>query len=456
MKYLLILMNCIAVASVLSSCSGKETATSDSQGIKRRDTVPFVGSFKVNRYVLNNDLRVLIVEDHSSPTFAYYTFYRVGSRDETPGYTGLAHLFEHMMFKETKNMKDGEFDKIMETAGAEGNNAFTSRDMTGYVQELPSDKLDLIAKLESDRMNNLIVNDNAFKTEREVVQNERRFRFENSPDGTMDAELYGLAFTKHPYHWPIIGYSEDLQRMTAEDAMKFYRTHYSPNHATIVIVGDVDSEHALETVQKYYGDLQPQTAPSIPIAPEPVQTAARRKTIKLNIKVEKLSVAYKSPSVLDEDIPAINMLQGVLSIGKSSRLHRALVESGICSKIHVGSTDEKDNSLFVFECGLQVGKKAAQAEAVLEKELVRIVKQPPSDGEIMRVRNKINFQYYEGLDSNGEKARFLGHFEGVGGNFEVGFHIHNKMQYVSALEIQAAAKRVFQSNQKTVVIGVPK
>ncbi|NDG83730.1 MAG: insulinase family protein, partial [Proteobacteria bacterium] len=198
------------------------------------EVIPFAGNFSLRRARLPNGLKILILKDPSSPTFAYQTWFNVGSRNEVAGKTGLAHLFEHLMFKGTTHHKEGEFDALLEQAGAEGENAFTSNDHTAYVQELPDTRFDLITDLEADRMVNLIVNDASFKTEREVVQNERRFRKENSAEGTMYQTLFETSFSEHPYHWPVIGYEQDLNAMTAQDARDFYERFYSPDRATVV------------------------------------------------------------------------------------------------------------------------------------------------------------------------------------------------------------------------------
>ncbi|MCM2277656.1 MAG: insulinase family protein [Oligoflexia bacterium] len=443
-----------ALPPLLFACAAKTVKAPDEE--PAREAIPLVGSIKVNRFQLDNGLRLLVVEDHSSPTLAYHTWFRVGSRDETPGRTGLAHLFEHMMFKETKNLKDGEFDRILEGAGAEGENAFTSRDYTAYVQEMPRDKLELIAKLESDRMVNLVINDQAFKTETEVVQNERRFRQENNPDGLMYQALYEVAFTKHPYRWPVIGYQQDLDSMRGQDGVDFYRAFYSPNHATIVIVGDVTPAEALATVKKHYAAIPGQPTPAQTIQPEPPQTAPRHKTLKLNMKNEKLLMGYRAPSVHHEDIPALNLLQAVLSGGKSSRLHRALVETGIAGSIEAYSSDEKDPSLFIIGANLQQGRKAAQAEAAILRELARLARQPIGDKELEKARNVLEFAFYSGLESNSEKARFLGHFEAVGQGFELGLNIQRRALAVNALELQAVAKRYFENKNRTVITGVTK
>lgn len=420
------------------------------------EKLPLYGPMVVKRLVLKNGLRILIVEDHASPTFAYNIFFRVGSRDEEPLHTGLAHLFEHMMFKETKNLKEGEFDKILEAEGAEGENAYTTRDYTAYVEEMPSSKLELVTRLESERMVNLVIDEKAFKTETEVVQNERRYRVENSPDGMMYQELFSTAFEKHPYHWPVIGYQQDLDRMTAEDALRFYKNYYSPQHATLVVVGDVDPEQVVALAQKYYGPLAMEKPLDKKFEEEPPQLSPRRKILKFDIKVEKLMLAYHMPRVTDPNYPAIEFIQFLLSSGKSSRLYRALVETGIAASADAGAYDGKDPSLFVISATLQENKKAAQAEAIIMKELSRITEQPIPPAELKKVKNLADFLFFQDLDSNSEIARFLGHYEAVAGDFSKGLQIHHQKKNVTGEQIMSIAKTLFQPNNRTVIFGTPK
>lgn len=429
---------------------------SESPKTIQHEVVPFTGSLKIHRYLYPNGLRLLISEDHSSPTFAYQTWYRVGSRDEELGKTGLAHLFEHMMFKETKHLKEGEFDKILEKAGAEGENAFTSRNYTAYIQELPSSQLDLIAGLEASRMVDLVINQKSFDTEREVVQNERRFRNENSPDGLMDQELFSLAFKVHPNHWPVIGWQEDLTRMSVNDALSFYRNHYKPENATVIIAGDVDPEATSLLIQKHYGSLTnpPFTPPAIPKEPE--QSSPKRKKMNLNIQVEKLFIGYRIPEIIHPDIPALSVLQAVLAGGKSSRLHRALVDTGIASQVESFDLDDKDPSLLTFIVNLQKGKHAAQAETALLNEIAHLAKAPPSSSEMERAKNRITFNFYDGLDSNYEKAVFLGRFEALLGDFQKGLHHYEAIQSVTADEVQRVAKTHLDPKNRTVISGAPK
>lgn len=451
-----------AIALALSGCSGRAVRTeSKSSNVAKSSPadptkVPLVGSFEVHRYELPNGLKVLIVEDHSSPTLSYQTWFNVGSRNEEKGRTGLAHLFEHMMFKGTTNYKDGEFDKILEGAGSEGTNAFTNRDYTAYVQELPSDKLETIVRMESDRMVNLIVDEKAFKTETEVVQNERRFRYENNPDGLIYQELFAQAFTVHPYHWPVIGYQEDLEAMTAEDARKFYKTFYSPNHATIVIAGDVKPDSALELIRRYYGSIPAQPSPGQALAAEPEQTAVRRKNLPLNIQVEKLLVGFRTPPYVHPDTPTLALLQGILAGGKSSRLQRALVDTGIASTVYTYDLDDKDPSLFLISANLQKGKRAAQAEAIILKEIQRLAKELVPQKELERAKNKITFGFYEGLNSNAEKTRFLGQFEIIAGDFQEGIRMFERIQSITAEQLREVVAKYLKPNTRTVITGVPK
>ena len=454
-------------ATLLSACSSSKLKAETPPGSPppgSHQTVPLVGALQVQRYVLDNGLRLLVIEDHSSPTFAYQTWYRVGSRDEVPGRTGLAHLFEHLMFKGTKTHKDGDFEKILDSSGAEGNNAYTTHDYTVYVQELPStkapetggDKLDLIAGVEADRMINLIVDEKIFRTELEVVQNERRMRNENSPDGLMYQELFSEAFTVHPYHWPVIGYQKDLEAMTAEDARQFYHAYYSPNHATVIITGDVKAEDAFKIVKKHYADIAPQDAPAHAVPPEPAQTAPRRKELPLQVQVERLLIGFHIPESISPEVPALDMIQGLLTGGNSSRLHRALVDTGIATDVSSDDLEDKDPTLFVFGVSLQKGKHAAQAEAVIARELKRLMNEDASEAELTRVRNRISFGFYSGFDTNSERARYVGLFETIDNDFELGIDQYKKVLAVTPAQIRAAAAKYLVPNNRTVITGVPK
>jgi zinc protease len=420
------------------------------------DVIPLVGDFLVKRVVLPNGLRVDILKDSSSPTFAYNTWFRIGSRNEVVGKTGLAHLFEHMMFKGTTNHKEGEFDALLEQAGVEGENAFTSNDHTVYVQELPKDKFDLITSLESDRMVNLVVDENSFKTEREVVQNERRFRKENSPEGTIYQSLFELAFTQGQHHWPVIGYEQDLNLMSAQDARDFYQQYYGPDRATVVVVGDVDENDVLKRIEKTYGSIKAKNTPDVPIIQDVEQTAQRRMKIPLSMQVEKLWMAYKIPGAEDADTPVFEILQGLLTDGMNSRLNKALVDSGIAGNVGAGSFNLKDPGLFAIMVDLQKGKTSILAETIVNRELERLKNSPVRDDELKRTKNLLRFHFYQRLSSASGKANFIGESETQRGSLEAGLAFQRKIQEVTPEMIQAVATKYFDSTKLTVVVGVPK
>lgn len=442
---------CVALAAAcLTLCACASTAPPS------RETFPLIGNTQVHRYSLENGLRLLVVEDHSSPTFAYHTFFRVGSRDEIPGKTGLAHLFEHMMFKGTARYKEGEFDRILEQAGAEGENAFTSRDYTAYVQELPKSQLDLIAKLEADRMVNLVINEESFKTEVQVVQNERRFRTENNPDGTLYQELFATAFTRHPYRWPVIGSQQDLDSMSAKDAQEFYRTWYSPNHATLVIIGDVLADDAYRIVRKHYGSIAAQPDPVRKLPVEPTQTSPRVREMRLNIQVDKILLGFHVPGILSEEIPVSDVLSAVLTGGNSSRLHRALVDAGIASSVYAYDLEDRDPSLFIIGVALQEGRKPAQALAVIDRELRRLADAQVQEEELQRAKNRLNFAFYDGLNGNSEKANFLGRYEATAGDFRIGLRHMQRIPQVKADELREVARKYLTKSNRTLLTGVRK
>lgn len=421
-----------------------------------QERIQATDSIAVTRVTLKNGLRFIISEDHSSPTFAYQTWFNVGSRDEEIGKTGLAHLFEHMMFKGTQAVPDGEFDRILDEAGTEGQNAYTTQDHTTYVEQLPAERLELIVKLESDRMRNLVINDQSFSTEREVVQNERRYRNENNPNGLMYQELYGIAYQRHSYRWPVIGFAEDLAKMSSKDAREFYQKHYAPNRAVIIIAGDVHKNKVIDLIDHYYGDFPRSDQTPSNREQEPEQNAPRRKTLKLNVQVEKLLMGYPIPALDHDDTPALAVLQTILSGGRSSRLEKALVDSGIATNAYAYASSSKDPSLFIFGCSLQDKMKSYLAEKVIVRELLRLAQEEVSSSELERARNAISFNFYSSLESNPDIATFLGETESQLGGVEKGLQSYRKQIAVTAPQVREVARKYFSDEKRSVIIGLKK
>jgi zinc protease len=436
-----------------TSCSTPVTSHEPTQ------EVSFLGNAKLKKTILKNGLTLIVLEDHSSPTFAYQTWYKVGSRYEIKNYTGLAHLFEHMMFKGTKKYPEGEFDKILESLGAEGENAFTSKDYTAYVQELPKSnnhELETIIRLESDRMINLIVDEHSFKTETEVVHNERRMRSENNPDGLMYQTLFETAFQRHAYRWPTIGYEEDLNRMHAEDAKAFYKSHYAPNRATVVIVGDVTQEETLPLIQKYYGSLPAIPKPVLTTETEPEITAPIIKKLPLNMSTEKLMLAYPIPANLHPDIPALQIIATYLAGGKGSRLYQSLVDSGISTSIDSYDLDDEDPTLFIFASNLQKGKSALSAENVILNEIKHLIQRGLTSQELKTAKNQLKYQLFRSLDTSNKKAHFIGMAETISGGIERGIESIQAVEKVNESDITRVAKKYLNPNKRIALMGVPK
>jgi zinc protease len=450
-----------AALVMMASCSHtpKQRTTSTGATLERSgefDLIPIAGKFVAKRTRLPNGLKIIVIEDDSSPTFAYQTWFNVGSRNEIFGKTGLAHLFEHMMFKGTKKHAPGEFSSILDRAGAEGENAFTSNDHTVYIQELPEEHLETIMELESDRMHNLIVDDAAFKTEREVVQNERRMRKENSPEGTMYQTLFETAFLEHPYHWPVIGYEQDLNMMTAQDARDFYQKYYSPDRATVVVVGAVDADRVLKLAKRYYGNLAAKNTTDIPYAQEPEQTAQRRKRLSLGLEVEKLWLAFKTGPSSSPDHAVFEVIQSLLSDGMNSRLNRALVDTGVATSANSGSFGMRDPGLFVVFADLQKGKSSHLAEPIIIRELERLKSTPVSTEELQRAKNLVRFHFMERLTTHSGLANVSGDFETETGGLENVQVLQQRIQAVTPEQIMEVAKRYFDTKRLTVVVGSPK
>lgn len=413
----------------------------------------YFGVSKVQRYRLANGLKILVLEDHSAPTFAYQTWYNVGSRDERPGLTGLAHLFEHMMFKATKDHPDGEFSRILELAGAEGENAFTSHDYTGYVQNLPSGNFDLIASLESSRMTKLIVDDHVLDVEREVVKNERRFRNDNNPDGLLQEKLYETAFLKHSYHWPVIGYEPDLRATKEKQCNDFYRGHYAPNNATIVIVGDVNAAKVIRILDKYYGSI-PSTSllTNIPSL-EPPQKHERIAHVPIKSPIEKLLVGYHVPNIRHEDGPALQVLQNLLSGGKSSTLHHKLVDGGIATEVEAEFFENKDPGLFVIGADMQKGRTAKQALYTIDSVLRQLRAGHIANDEIERAIAYYRLSLFGEQVSNASKARFLGFYETVAGDYKFGIELVESLKAIDKTKLAKVIDRYLSKQNRTVIFG---
>jgi zinc protease len=326
---------------------------------------------QLQRFRLGNGLRVLLLVDKSAPVVSYSTWFSVGSRHERPGKTGLAHLFEHLMFNETEGLKAGEFDRKLEESGAESN-AATWLDWTYYYESLPKDRFALAVKLESERMARLVLREPQVVSEKEVVANERRMRVDDDVEGAANEILYKTAFTCHPYHWPTIGWMKDIEAFTPEDCVAFYETFYAPNNATVVIVGDVREADVLERIRDAYGAIEAGALPEEDTRPEPPQLEAREVTMRKPTASEKVLVGYRGPALGDADHVALSVLNEVLFGGRAARVYRELVtKQELCTEVRGWVSTFRDPGLYEMYFTARPGVTGETVLGAVGSELAR-------------------------------------------------------------------------------------
>lgn len=410
----------------------------------------------VRMFELPNGLRVLLLADPAAPVFAYQTWFRVGSRNERDGKTGIAHLFEHLMFNETEHLAHGEFDRTIELVGG-NTNAATWVDWTYYQDDLPASELELIIKLEADRMQHLKVRHTQVETERGVVISERRLRVEDDVDGFMSEELFRLAFPKgHPYHWPTIGWMRDIKRLGLKDAMEFYRTYYAPNNATLVVVGDIDEKRTLALVEKYYGGIPRQTLPKAEASKDSSQREERRAAFSKPVTTDKLLIGYKAAGFTDPDFLKLELLNDVLLGGQSSPIYRDLViEREIMTSLGGSVTPFRDPGLWEIGGSLQRGHSAEEAIAILDGHVAALHKNGVSDEDLSRARARMLTDFFTGLRTAHGKAASLGEYETTAGDYRALFHVPAALREITSTELSRIARRYLEPTRRTVLIARP-
>lgn len=410
---------------------------------------------EVKEHVLDNGLKVLIVEDHKAPTATFQVWYRVGSRDEGIGKTGLSHLLEHMMFKGTEKHGPKTFSQAIKRAGGI-DNAFTSKEYTGYFQLLASDRITLPIGLEADRMTNLVLTEDAVLPERDVVMEERRLRYEDDPQGLVFEEVMATTFKNHPYRWPVIGWMSDLKDLQVKDLVSHYRTYYAPDNAVVIVVGDVDEKEILGKIRDAFGGIP--AGPGIRRAPveEAAQRGERRVTVKKEAELPFILSAYKVPRIGHEDSYALEVLAGILSEGKSSRIYRALVYEKQVAISAWASYDGLYRDPFLFFTGATAsqGKSIGEVEKALSFEIERIKQEPPSAREIEKAKNQIEASFIMEQDSIYMQARIIGSFEMTVGWRMIDAYLEG-LRKVTAEDVMRVARQYLVDESKTTGILVP-
>jgi zinc protease len=409
----------------------------------------------VHRWRLGNGLGVLVLVDPSAPVVAFHTWFNVGSRHERPGKTGLAHLFEHLMFGETEHLGAGVFDRKLEESGAE-TNAATWADWTYYHELLPADRIKLVIKLEAERMQRLVLREPQVASEKEVVANERRYRVDDDVEGAANELLYKTAFERHPYSWPTIGWMQDIQGFTPDDCAAFYRTYYAPNNATLVVVGDVRERDLLAAIAGAYGGMESQPVPAEDTAPEPPQLAERKIAISKPTTSEKLLVAFKGPALGDADHATMSVLCEVLFGGRASRLYRALVvdlELAIEARGWVSTF--RDPGLFECWTTARGAHTADDIQPVLDAAFERVRADVVTDDELARAKARLELGSLQQLETVGGKAEQIGFFETVLGDPGHAFRRVEAYRRVTAGDLRRVARRYLVDSARTIVRVLP-
>jgi zinc protease len=405
---------------------------------------------------LDNGLRVLLLEDHRSPIVSFQVWYRVGSRDEQRGATGIAHFLEHLMFKGTPTRGPKQFARLVEENGGQ-DNAFTSQDVTSYYVDIAADKIDLVIDLEADRMQNLLLDPKEIASEREVVIEERRTRTEDDPGGFLGEEVNSIAFKAHPYGFPIIGWMEDIKRITPAEIRAFYKMHYVPNNAMVVAVGDFKAPAVMEKIQKTFGRIPRGKTPLPVLAVEPPQNGERRVVVTKEAELPVVYMAWHVPNYRSNDAPALEVLSTILSGGRASRLYRDLVYQRQLALEAGGdySYFALDPNLFWFWATPMPAQKPETLESELAKHMERLKTEPVTDEELVRAKNQIESAFVFQEDSVHRRASLLARFELIGGYVQKDSFI-TKIRAVTVADLTRVANAWFAPDRKSVGVLLPK
>jgi zinc protease len=406
----------------------------------------------IRETVLPNGLKILTKELHAAPVVTVWTLYRVGSRNERPGATGISHVLEHMLFRSTKAMKTGEIDRLIQLAGGR-HNAYTSYDYTAYHITLPSDRLETALRIEADRMLNCALDSDELKTELGVVLSELQGRL-NDPEELLEERTRATAFLTHPYRNLIIGWKADVESLTREAVLEYYRTHYQPNNAVLVVVGDIQTEATLDLVRRYFGDLPKGPAPPPPLTREPARKGERRVVVKGTGTTAYLQVFFDAPAAGHPDNYALSVLDGILTNGKSSRLHRALVETDLVASLSSDFAPRKDPGWFAFYATARAGVSHQRIEESLLQELERIGAEGVTDHELQKAINQVRADLTMEYGSVSGLARAIGKLEMTNTYREFG-HVLDRIRQVTADDVRRVARTYFDADHRTVGWFVP-
>ncbi|MBT8262308.1 MAG: insulinase family protein [Bacteroidia bacterium] len=404
----------------------------------------------VRSFTLQNGMKFLVVEDFSIPNANMYLFYKVGSRNEGQGTTGISHFFEHMMFNGAKKYGPKEFDQVMEFNGG-ANNAYTTKDVTVYTNWFPTSAAGVIFDLEADRISALSIDPKMVESERGVVISERSTGLENSPWRNIIQSVNATAFQEHPYHWPVIGYLDDMKNWKQEDLEHYFKTYYAPNNCVVVMSGAIKFDDVKAMAEKYLGGIPAQEAPPKIYIAEPKQTGERRITVQKDVASPYLVMGYRTPEAKHKDYYALSILSDVLSSGQSSRLYTTLVsEKQLTTAIFTSYGESFDPHLFYFYAPAGKDVNEADIEKAIYEELEKIKSDGITEKELQKIKNQKLMEFYGQIETINGKSNNIGTYEVFFGDYKKMFEAPDNFNKVTAEDVQRVAKEYFRKSNRTV------
>jgi predicted Zn-dependent peptidase len=409
----------------------------------------------VSARTLPNGLRVLVHEDRSAPVVSSYVFYRSGSRNERRGQTGIAHLFEHMMFNGGKKFGPGTFDDLIEGNGG-STNGYTTKDLTAYLNNVPRETLPLVLDLEGDRMANLAITAANLEQERGIVMEERRLRIDNQVLGAMSEALSLHAFVRSPYRWNTVGFMEDLQRITLEEARAYFRTYYAPNNAVLVLAGDVEAEAAFALAERHFGRIRRGPPPPPVDGREPPQEGERRAVVRKAAELPAVLVGWHGVRVADPDRAALDVLERLLGDGDAARLPLDLVrEHEVATETSADNAWTIDPELFTVYAQAAPGRTAAEVEARIDAVVARLAREPVDAAELAKAKTRLRADLVRSLKTVSGKANRIGFAEVVFGDHRALERVEREWEAVESADVRRVAGAYLVPARRTVVTLEP-
>jgi predicted Zn-dependent peptidase len=406
----------------------------------------------VKTFTLKNGMQIIVLEDQSIPNVAMYLFYKVGSRNEYPGITGISHFFEHMMFNGAKKYGPKQFDITMEANGG-ANNAYTSNDVTVYSNWFPRSAMDLIFDLEADRIGHLNFDDKMIESERGVILSERSTSLENSNETFLIQDVLATAFNAHPYMWPVIGWESDIKNWTKNDLQNYFKTYYAPNNCVVVLTGDVTLDEVKKLSKKYFEPIPQGNTPRKVHTVEPEQLGERRLRVKKDVTTPHVIAVYHVPEANSPDYYSLSLLNSILSAGNTSRLYSSLVDDKqIATEVWTNYGESFDPFVFMIYAICNENVTTDKIEEAFYEELDKIANDGITDNELQKVKNQKLMEFYRVMETINGKANQIGTYQLFFGDYKKLFNAPDEYQKVTADDIKNVVKKYFTKSNRTVGI----